>query len=123
MGLQEPGILPDDVHDVRRNHRLVVLAPLHLAQTEQVLDHGNQKPLLLLLRHGAGNGSDGPAEGVEVSSAERVWEVLNFSIFSQMIISFLFFFVSPPLRAVDLERQFFQHDVLSVVTVQVREVD
>lgn len=34
---EEARVLPDDVHDVGRHHRLVVLAPLHLAQVQQVL--------------------------------------------------------------------------------------
>ena len=55
-----------DVHDVRRDHRLVVLAALHLAEAEQVLDHRHEEALLLLLVHRARDRADRPAERVEV---------------------------------------------------------
>lgn len=40
---EEARVLPDDVHDVGRHHRLVVLAPLHLAQVKQVLKQKQTK--------------------------------------------------------------------------------
>jgi hypothetical protein len=49
VGLEEARILPDNVHDVGRADRLVVLSSLHLGQTQQVLDHGDKEPLLSLL--------------------------------------------------------------------------
>jgi len=33
---QKPRILADDVHDVRGNHRLVILSPLLLAKAKEV---------------------------------------------------------------------------------------
>ena len=49
--LEEAGVLTDDVHDVRCHDRLVVLAPLHLTQAEQILDDGHEESLLCLLVH------------------------------------------------------------------------
>ena len=66
MSPEEPGILPHDVHDVRGDDGLVVLALLLLAQAQQVLDDGDEKPLLVLLVHRAGYGAYCPAEGVQV---------------------------------------------------------
>ena len=47
--LEEPRILADDVHDVRRDNSLVVLASLDLAQAEEVLDHRDQESFLRIL--------------------------------------------------------------------------
>mmetsp|Transcript_27650 Transcript_27650/g.70460 ORF Transcript_27650/g.70460 Transcript_27650/m.70460 type:complete len:1163 (-) Transcript_27650:210-3698(-) len=94
---QEARVLPDDVHDVGRDDGLVVLAALHLAQPEQVLDDGHEEALLVLLGHGARDRADRPAQRVQV--------------------------VPRPLRAVDLVLQPLEHDVLRVVVVEVRQVD
>mmetsp|Transcript_12875 Transcript_12875/g.43019 ORF Transcript_12875/g.43019 Transcript_12875/m.43019 type:complete len:204 (-) Transcript_12875:1335-1946(-) len=94
---QEARVLADDVHNVRRDARLVILASFHLAQAQQVLDHGDEEALLLVFRHGAGDGADGPAQSVQVGPG--------------------------PLRAVHLQRQLVQHYRLRVVVVQVRQVD
>ena len=47
---QEARILPDNVHDVGGDDGFVVFAALHLAQTQQILNHRHQKLLLILLR-------------------------------------------------------------------------
>lgn len=49
MRLQEPRVLADNVHDIGRNHGLVVLSALDLAKAEQVFDDSNQEALLGLL--------------------------------------------------------------------------
>ena len=59
--------LPDHIHDVGRDHRLVVLAPRHLAQVEQVPDHRHQEAVLLVLGHRPRDRADGPAQRVEAA--------------------------------------------------------
>jgi hypothetical protein len=49
MGLEEPRVLPDDIHYVRCHDRLVVFAALNLAKTKQVLDDRHEKTLLRFL--------------------------------------------------------------------------
>jgi len=44
---EEPRVLTDDVHDVRRNDRLVVLASFLFTQAEQLLDR-HQRPVYQL---------------------------------------------------------------------------
>ena len=97
MGAEETRILSNDVHDVRGDDGLVVFALLLLAQTEQVLDDGDQEPLLVLFVHGTRDGADCPAEGVQVLPA--------------------------PFVAVHLVLQPLRHDALRVDVVQMGEVD
>mmetsp|Transcript_44080 Transcript_44080/g.103121 ORF Transcript_44080/g.103121 Transcript_44080/m.103121 type:complete len:669 (+) Transcript_44080:804-2810(+) len=94
---QKARVLAHYVHDVGGDDRFVVLASLHLAQPQQVLDHGDEESLLVLLRHGARDGAHRPAELVQI--------------------------VPRPLRAVHLVLQLLEHDVLRVVVVEVRQVD
>ena len=51
---EEARVLADDVHDVRGDDGLVVLAALDLAQTEKVLDDGDEEALfgLFVYRRG-----------------------------------------------------------------------
>ena len=80
---EEPGILSNNVHDVRSYDCLVVFALLLLAQPQQILrrvifnsttdikhmvnlDHCHQEPLLILFMHGTGDGSNGPTKGVQI---------------------------------------------------------
>ena len=49
MCLQETRILSDNVHDIRRNDGLVVLATLNFAEAEEILDDRHQETLLGLL--------------------------------------------------------------------------
>ena len=63
---QEARVLADDVHDVGGDDGLVVLAALHLTQPEQILDDGDEEALLVLFGHGARDGADRPAQGVQV---------------------------------------------------------
>lgn len=49
MRLQESRVLPDDIHNVRRDNRLVVFPALHLAQPEQVFNHCYEESLFGLL--------------------------------------------------------------------------
>ena len=61
VSAEESWVLSDHVHDVGGDDGLVVLASLLLTQTEELLDHRHQEPLLVLLMHGATDGSNGPA--------------------------------------------------------------
>ncbi len=67
--LEEARVLTDDVHDVRCDDRLVVLAALLLAQTQQVLYDNHQKSLLLLLAHRSAYRPDRPTELHSTSGA------------------------------------------------------
>ncbi len=96
MRLQESRILADDVHDVARNHSLVVLASFCLGQPEQILDHRHQEALLGLFVHGARDGADGPTEGVAVRPR--------------------------PFRPIHLFAELLRHDIFGVDNVQMREV-
>jgi hypothetical protein len=49
MGLEEARVLSDDVHDIRRNDGLVVLAALNLTKTQEILDYCDKEALLSLL--------------------------------------------------------------------------
>jgi hypothetical protein len=49
MGLEETRILSYDVHDVRCDNSLVVLAALHLRKAEKVFYNGHKEALLGLL--------------------------------------------------------------------------
>lgn len=49
MGLEETRVLSHDIHDIGRDHSLVVLATLNLAQAKEVLDDSNQEPLFRFL--------------------------------------------------------------------------
>ncbi len=49
MSLEETGVLSDDIHDIRRNDGLVVLAALHLGKAQEFLDESNQESLLSFL--------------------------------------------------------------------------
>mmetsp|Transcript_13317 Transcript_13317/g.55784 ORF Transcript_13317/g.55784 Transcript_13317/m.55784 type:complete len:227 (+) Transcript_13317:1496-2176(+) len=92
---QEARVLAHHVHDVRRDHRLVGLAARLLTQVEQIADDGDEETILLVFRHGPRNGSDGPAQRVEI--------------------------VPAPLGAVELQRQLADHLLLGVVVVQVAQ--
>ncbi len=78
--LEESRVLTDDVHDVRCANRLVILAPFHFGQAQEILDHGHEESLFRLLvcssawlrfrrvelTHSTGYRPDGPTEGVQV---------------------------------------------------------
>lgn len=49
MRFQEPRILADDVHDIRRDNRLVVLATLKFYKSQELLDDSHKETLFLLL--------------------------------------------------------------------------
>ena len=49
MRLQEPGILPDDVHDVGRHDSLVIFATFHLDESEKLFDDSDKESLFRLL--------------------------------------------------------------------------
>mmetsp|Transcript_28055 Transcript_28055/g.61252 ORF Transcript_28055/g.61252 Transcript_28055/m.61252 type:complete len:230 (-) Transcript_28055:1342-2031(-) len=101
MGSEEPRVLAHDIHDVARDHGLVLLAPLHLAQTQQILDHRQQEALLVALVHGTANGADRPAEAVE----ERRRPALSRTLGEALLCEAL------------------KHDGLHALGVQMREVD
>ena len=73
---------------------LIVFATLLLDQTQQVLDHGDQKPFFVFLVHSARYGADGPAQGVQI--------------------------LPGPFGAIHLIEQLFGHDGLCVRRVQMR---
>lgn len=52
VGFEEPWVLADDIHDVGGDDSLVVLAPLHLGQSQEVLDNSDKEPLLDVLVYG-----------------------------------------------------------------------
>jgi hypothetical protein len=52
MRLKEARILPDNVHDVAGDDGFVVLAALHFRESQEVLDHRDEEPLLGLFVHG-----------------------------------------------------------------------
>lgn len=47
--LEESRVLADNVHDIRRDHGLIVLSTLDFAQPKQILDDRDQESLLGLL--------------------------------------------------------------------------
>lgn len=51
--LQEPRVLSDDVHDVGRANRLVILSALRFGEGEQILDDLDQESLLGVLAYAA----------------------------------------------------------------------
>ena len=85
MRLEETRILTDNVHDIRSavgstrqsfvindedmdlHDSLVVLPTLHLRQTKQIFDNGNEESLLRFFVHRSRNRPDSPAERVEIS--------------------------------------------------------
>mmetsp|Transcript_78298 Transcript_78298/g.173487 ORF Transcript_78298/g.173487 Transcript_78298/m.173487 type:complete len:304 (-) Transcript_78298:1123-2034(-) len=101
MGPEEARVLANDVHDVAGHYSLVLLAPLHLAETEKILDHVDKEALLIRLVHGTANGSDGPAKAIQKGRRP----VLRGSLCEALL------------------RQSLQHDRLHIVSVEVREVD
>lgn len=52
MGFEESWILSDNVHDIGGDYGLVVLSPLHLRQAQEILDNGDEEPLLDVLIYG-----------------------------------------------------------------------
>ena len=48
MCLEEPRVLPDDVHDVRGYHCLVVFSALDFAKTQKIFDDRDQEPFFCL---------------------------------------------------------------------------
>jgi hypothetical protein len=46
VSLEEPRVLADDVHDVRRDDGLVVFPSLNFAETEEILDNLDEESLL-----------------------------------------------------------------------------
>ena len=78
-------------------HYLIVFATLLLAKTQQVLDHGDQKPFFVFLMHGARYGADSPAQSVQI--------------------------LPRPLGAVHLIGQLLGHDGLCVRAVEMCQVD
>ena len=59
---KEPGVLPNDIHDVGRNNSLIVLAFLLFAKAQQVFNNSHQEPLLIFLMHGSWYATNGPAK-------------------------------------------------------------
>ena len=49
VGFEEPWVLPDNVHDVGGDDSLIVFAPLHLCQAQEILDDGDKEPFLDVL--------------------------------------------------------------------------
>ncbi len=49
MRFEEPRVLANNVHDIRRADGLVVLAALHLCKTKQVFDDCDKESFLRLL--------------------------------------------------------------------------
>ena len=46
---EEPRILPNNIHNIRGNDSLIVLATFHFGETQQVLDHSHKETLLCFL--------------------------------------------------------------------------
>ena len=49
MRFQESRILADDVHDVGRHYRFVVLATFHLDEAQKLFDNGDKEAFFRLL--------------------------------------------------------------------------
>ena len=64
MCLQETRILSDNVHDIRGNDGLVVLATLNFAEAEEILDNRHQEALLGLLVYNCLRMVEGATNGV-----------------------------------------------------------
>ena len=47
--LQESWVLPNNIHNIRCDNGLVVLATLDLAQPKQIFDNSDQKPFFCFL--------------------------------------------------------------------------
>jgi hypothetical protein len=47
--LQESWVLSNNIHDIRCDNGLVILATLDFAQPKQIFDNGNQKPFFCFL--------------------------------------------------------------------------
>mmetsp|Transcript_65135 Transcript_65135/g.114913 ORF Transcript_65135/g.114913 Transcript_65135/m.114913 type:complete len:718 (-) Transcript_65135:1341-3494(-) len=93
---QKARILTNNVHDVTGDHCLVVLAPLFLTQSQQVLDHTHQEPLFVQLAHGPGDGTNGPAQSVQTIPTKHTTR--------------------------HLQIEFFEHDGFCVLVVEVGQV-
>mmetsp|Transcript_45691 Transcript_45691/g.133032 ORF Transcript_45691/g.133032 Transcript_45691/m.133032 type:complete len:544 (-) Transcript_45691:1018-2649(-) len=104
MGPQEARILAHDVHNVARDHGLVLLAALHLAQGEQVLDHRNKERLLDGLVHRPADGTDGPAKPIQICRRPLLCAV--HAAVQQALL-----------------RQASQHDAFHVRSIKVGQVD
>jgi hypothetical protein len=48
MGFEEPWVLANNVHNIRRDYSLVVFAAFNLAQSEEVLDNCHEEAFLCL---------------------------------------------------------------------------
>mmetsp|Transcript_2039 Transcript_2039/g.4526 ORF Transcript_2039/g.4526 Transcript_2039/m.4526 type:complete len:344 (-) Transcript_2039:668-1699(-) len=101
VGSQEAGVLANDVHHVAGDDGLVLLAALHLAEAQQVFDHGHKEPLLLPLLHCPADRADRPAETVQ-----QRWRPMLRRALCQALL-----------------RQALQHDTLHVVRVKVGEIN
>mmetsp|Transcript_94703 Transcript_94703/g.187646 ORF Transcript_94703/g.187646 Transcript_94703/m.187646 type:complete len:219 (-) Transcript_94703:1408-2064(-) len=100
MCSQKPRVLANNIHDVACHDGLVLFATLHLAQTEQILDHRHEETLFILLMHGATNRTDGPAQTVQKRRRP------TFSTLSKGLLAKLL-----------------QHDGLHVFGIQVCQID
>ena len=87
MRAQKARILADDVHDVGRDDRLVVLAALLFAQAEQIADDGNEEFSLILLVHRAGNRADRPAENTRANCCNSTkYTLATCSLFKLLMV-------------------------------------
>lgn len=41
VGLQEPGVLSNNIHDIAGHDGLVILATLHLGKSQKIFDNGH----------------------------------------------------------------------------------
>lgn len=46
MGLEETGILADDIHYIARNNGFIILPPNHLGESKEFFYEPNKEPLL-----------------------------------------------------------------------------
>ena len=49
MGFEEPWVLSNDVHNIGSDDSLVVLAPLHLCQAQEIFDNSDKESFLNVL--------------------------------------------------------------------------
>ena len=65
MVFQKSWVLSDHVHDAGRDDGFVVFASFLFAESEEVFDDVDEEFPFVVFLHGAGDGSDGPAEFLE----------------------------------------------------------
>ena len=81
MCLQETRILSDNVHDIRRNDGLVVLATFNFAEAEKILDDRHQETFLRLLIYDGSGITKGITKRVHVLIAPEIDPIAQHKVF------------------------------------------